>query len=628
MESRSSIDRIRHVGAAGPQGGYTYYPVVIIGAGESGIAMGCRLRQVLGFDQFRIFDRRPELAGTWTSNVYPGIACDVLALLYSFSWAQNPKWSDLLPPGPEIARYLYDVCEKFQILDKIQLDTSVRNCRWLADSEEWEVTLDHLAPGVGEMGSIERAAYEKTHGVTSAVLRTEIIRAKLVISACGGLVEPKQWKNLPGIDSFQGEIMHTARWDSSVDLRDKNVVVVGTGCSAIQVVPQLIKPHIGAKHVTQLMRSPPWMVPFFTPAARQTWKKWVPFLNTYVPGFQNTFRKLLFSMIEAEWYALFSPTEKSRQNRKAKAQDLLNYMRKTAPEKYHDILTPNYEVFCKRRVVDDGWYASLNDDRVELTTQPLTHVNDKTITLGPGRHYPPASNTASAHSTEQCEVDADVIIMANGYETNAWLHPLEVIGKDGASMEKVWEQRGGAQAYMGLAMDGFPNFFMVFGPNTATGHSSVILASENAVNYILKFVKGVLQGDVKTWEVKESAERAYTEWVQKELQNSLYNTGGCRNWYVNDQGWNSSAYPKSQIDASLRHMFPVWSHWDGKYTTKGKVKLQLGRLLKLVTVLGALAAMAYRLRKGKGALTSKVVELAQQGLELAKGAVTTVTSRL
>merc|ERR1711977_507955 len=187
---------------------------------------------------------------------------------------------------------------------------------------------------------------------------------------------------------------------------------------------------------------------------------------------------------------------------------------------------------------------------------------------------------------------------------------------------------GGAQAYMGLAMDGFPNFFMVFGPNTATGHSSVILASENAVNYILKFVKGVLQGDVKTWEVKESAERAYTEWVQKELQNSLYNTGGCRNWYVNDQGWNSSAYPKSQIDASLRHMFPVWSHWDGKYTTKGKVKLQLGRLLKLVTVLGALAAMAYRLRKGKGALTSKVVELAQQGLELAKGAVTTVTSRL
>merc|ERR1711939_1299861 len=128
--------------------------------------MGCRLRQVLGFDQFRIFDRRPELAGTWTSNVYPGIACDVLALLYSFSWAQNPKWSDLLPPGPEIARYLYDVCEKFQILDKIQLDTSVRNCRWLADSEEWEVTLDHLAPGVGEMGSIERAAYEKTHGVT------------------------------------------------------------------------------------------------------------------------------------------------------------------------------------------------------------------------------------------------------------------------------------------------------------------------------------------------------------------------------------------------------------------------------------------------------------------------------
>jgi cation diffusion facilitator CzcD-associated flavoprotein CzcO len=533
-----------------------------------------------------------------------------------------------LPPGPEIARYLYDVCERFQIIDKIQLDTGVRSCRWIAEDEEWEVTLDHLAPGVGDMGSTEREEYAKTHGESAAVLRTEIVRAKAVVSCAGGLVEPKQWNNLPGLDSFQGDIMHTARWDSSVDLRDKNIVLVGTGCSAAQVMPQLIKPHIGAKSVTQLMRSPPWMVPFVTDEGRAKWQKWVPRLSTYVPGFQPAFRKLLFTLIESEWYMLFAPTEKARDARKKKAEELMRYMKRTAPEKYHDILTPNYEVFCKRRVVDDGWYKSLNDDRIELTTQPLTRVNDKTITVGPGRHYPPVSNTTSHHPTEEREIDADVIIMANGYETNTWLHPLEVVGKEGASLEKVWAKRGGAQAYMGIAMDGFPNFFMVFGPNTATGHTSVILASENAVNYTLKFVRGLIQGDVKTWEVKESAERAWTERTQRELKNSLFNSGGCRNWYVNEKGWNSSTYPRSQIDATIRHTFPVWSHWNAQYTTRGLVKLQLSRILKLLAVLSALTAVVYRVRNGKGALTAKMVELVQQGLGLAKGYMSVARTKL
>lgn len=522
---------------------------------------------------------------------------------------------------------MYDVCEKYEILDKIQLSTSVQSCRWIVADQEWEVTLDHLAPGVGDMSSIERAEYEKVHGETAAVLRTEIVRAKAVVSCCGGLVEPKQWNHLPGIDSFQGEIMHTARWDSSVDLHDKNVVIVGTGCSGAQVMPQLVKPQFGAKRVTQLMRSPPWMVPGPTPDEKKVFKKWVPRLSTYIPGFQAAVRRLLFCAVEAEWYALFAPTEKARAARRKKADQLLRYMKKMAPEKYHDILTPDYEVFCKRRVVDDQWYTSLNDDRIELTTQPLTRVNEKTVTIGPGRTYPPASDTSSKHPTEQREIDADVIVMANGYVTNTWLHPLEVIGKDGVSMEKVWDQRGGAQAYLGLAMDGFPNFFIVFGPNTATGHTSVILATENAVDYTLKFVKSILRGDVESWEVTERAERAYTEQTQRELKNSLFNSGGCANWYVNESGWNSSTYPRSQIDATIRHMFPVWSHWQAKYTTKGLMKLHLGRILKLVGALSAVMAVVYRLRFGQGALTTKVVDVAKTILDLAKRSIAGVATR-
>ena len=576
----------------------TYYPVLIIGAGESGIAMGCRLRSVLGFDQFRIFDRKSGLGGTWYANQYPGIACDVPAILYSFSWYQNPKWTQVFPSGKEIVRYLYDVCEKFEILDKIQLDSSVKSVVWKEEEEEWEVVIEYLAPGVGDMGTPERTDYEKSSGVGSAVLRTETVRTKVVISAVGGLVEPKPLLDVPGIDTFQGEIMHTARWDPTIDLKDKEVIVVGTGCSAGQVVPELVKPEHGAKHVTQLLRSPPWAVPPpLPPAAVEKWSVWMPWLSTYIPGFQNTFRKVMFTTVEMEWLSLFSPSEAARKRRDKTGEALMAYMRKVVPEQYHEILTPDYEVFCKRRVVDNGWFQSLQDDRIEITSLPLTKVDGKTVTLGPGRHYPPESKTDSKVSTDAREVNADVLIMANGYETNQWLHPLDITGRDGRSLYKTWQERGGAQAYLGTAMDGFPNFFIIFGPNTATGHSSVILASENMVNYTLNFVKGIMQGDVRTWEVKESAERQWTDMVQKELRNSVFSSG-CVNWYTEKNGWNSTTYPRTQIDHTIRCMFPVWWHWDGKYTTKGLAKLTLSRIFKLWAAASVVYAVVFAARNG------------------------------
>ncbi|RMZ77538.1 hypothetical protein DV737_g4336, partial [Chaetothyriales sp. CBS 132003] len=597
------VNRIRRVGAA-DKDQYTYYPVLIIGAGESGIAMGCRLRSQLGFDQFRIFERKSGLGGTWYANKYPGIACDVPAILYSFSWYQNPAWTSPYPSGTEIVRYLYDTCAHFEILDKIQLDTSVRSVVWKDHDQEWEVVLDHLAPGVGDMGSSERAAYEKAHGAHSAVLHSETVRAKVVVSAVGGLVEPKPALDVPGIDTFPGEIVHTARWDPNLDVRDKDVIVVGTGCSAGQVVPQLIKPEYGARHVTQLLRSPPWAVPVFSEESTKSWKTWMPWLCTNIPGFQNTFRKFFFTLVELEWLTLFKPGQASRQRRQKKGEELLAYMRKAVPEEYHEIMTPNYEVFCKRRVIDDGWYKSLQHPDVEITSLPLTRIDGSTVQLGPGRHYPPMSVTDSKAPTEAREIHADVIIMANGYETNQWLHPLDVTGRDGRSLYKVWDERGGAQAYLGIAMDGFPNFFIIFGPNTATGHTSVILASENMVNYTLKFIKGIMQGDVNTWEVSEKAERDWTDMVQRELKDSPY-TGGCVNWYKQKNGWNSSVYPRTQIDHTLRCWFPIWWHWNGQYTSKGLVKLALGRILKLwvtCTLIYTLLSLARSGKSGKEAL--------------------------
>jgi cation diffusion facilitator CzcD-associated flavoprotein CzcO len=544
------------------------------------------------------------------------------AIMYSFSFAQSPTWTSIFPSGSEIMRYLYDVCAKFKILDKIQYDTSVKSVRWLDAEEEWEVELDYLAPGVGDMSTRERQQLEKERGVETVVLRTETVRAKVVCSAVGGLVEPKPPLEVPGLDTFEGKIVHTARWDSSIDMRDKNVIVVGSGCSAGQVMPQLVTTKYGAKQVTQLMRSPPWSVSFGDDDFKRFFTEWIPYLSQRIPGFQNAFRKFMFTISEIEFVQLFTPNEAARVRRKAKAEELLKYLRKKVPAEYHEIMTPNYEVFCKRRVVDEGWYDCLQKPNVEITTLPLTSIHPKSVTLGPGRLYPPMSRTDSKAPTDERTVPADVIILANGYETTQWLHPLEVTGRSGRSLYKTWEERGGPQGYLGTAMDGFPNFFMVFGPNTATGHSSVILASENMVNYALNFIGPILKGEIRTAEVKESAERAWTEQLQKELQRSVFMSGGCKNWYTDEKSnWNATVYPRTQVDFTIRCMFPVWRHWDLDYTRKGSLKLATRRVTKLISIVTLLWAVIAMRRVGVTKARAQVIDLLTRGFETGRNLI-------
>lgn len=533
------------------------------------------------------------------------------AILYSYSFAQNPKWTSFFPSGSEIVRYLYDVCEKYGLLDKIQLDTGVTGIKWIEEDEEWEVTLEYMAAGAGEMTSKERAKLVAEKGLHAVCVKSEIVRAKVVCSAVGGLIEPKENPNVPGLDTFEGSILHTARWDETVDLHDKDVVLLGTGCSAAQVLPQLIKSEHGVKSVTQLLRSPPWAVPGLPDAAQEWWKKWMPMLCTYIPGYQNALRKFLFAMLELEFVTLFSPTEKARANRKAKRQELLDYLNSLVPEEYREILTPDYEVFCKRRVVDVDWYKSLQKDNVSITSLPMTAVGAKTVTLGPGRQYPPMSKTDSKAPIEQKTIPADVIIMANGYETGEWLHPLDVTGRNHQSLYDLWSSRGGAQAYMGTAIDNFPNFFLLFGPNTATGHSSVILASENMVNYSLNFIAPILNGEVSTYEVKESAERKWTADIQSELKNSVFQSGGCKSWYYKaDSGWNSTVYPRTQIDYTLRCMFPRYSHWNATYTRKGLLLNYFRLTLKLFAAMSTVFGAYYTITKGTKASREQIAKFA------------------
>jgi cation diffusion facilitator CzcD-associated flavoprotein CzcO len=518
------------------------------------------------------------------------------AIFYSFSFSPNKKWTSLYPQGQEIVKYLQGVCDKYQIVDKIQLNTDIRECRFLEDEQVWEVTLEHLMTGVGDLSEYDRAHRIRENGRASVYVSEEKIRAKVLVSCVGGLVEPRVWpENVPGKDKFQGEIFHSARWRYDVDLKDKDVVVVGTGCSAAQFVPQLTKKY-GAKSVTQLMRSPPWVVPrMVAPGGDEAWGKWSPWLNTHVTGFGKAIRFAIACLAEYDW-RLFGSEDYHEKERHKVEVELLAHMKKTVPKKYHEILTPDYGVGCKRRIFDATWFPGLNDSNIELTTLPLTSISEKSVNLGPGRTYPDPKDTNSSAPTHEVTIPADVIILANGFDVTRWLHPLEIYGRGGKKLHDVFDERGGAQMYMGTALDGFPNFFTIFGPNTATGHSSVILASENMVNLSLKFIGPILNGDVDIVEIKKEAELEWARDTQAALKKRVWNTGGCRSWYQTEAGWNSTLYPYTQIWFGLRCMFPTWSDWDIKYTRKGLVKKSAKKTLRTLAIIAAIFGIV-RLRR-------------------------------
>jgi cation diffusion facilitator CzcD-associated flavoprotein CzcO len=241
---------------------------------------------------------------------------------------------------------LQGVCENYKIVDKIQLNTDVKECRWNESEGIWDITLLHMQVGVGDLSAHERQQRLDEHGPEAVYLREEKVKAKVVVSAVGGIVEPKLWPDsIPGKDKFLGEIFHSARWKYDVDLKDKDVVVVGTGCSAAQFVPRLTKEY-GAKTVTQIMRSPPWVVPRLEPpGGEESWAVRGPWLNRNIPGFMAWLRFMTFAGAEYD-FRLFGNGEFSKKERAKLEKQLLEHMRKTVPQKYWEILTPDYGVCC------------------------------------------------------------------------------------------------------------------------------------------------------------------------------------------------------------------------------------------------------------------------------------------
>ncbi|KAK6337654.1 hypothetical protein TWF730_003047 [Orbilia blumenaviensis] len=582
-----------------------YSTVLIVGAGESGLCMGAQLKKQFGTDDFVIYERHGDIGGTWYTNTYPGVACDVPALCYSYSFYTNPDWSSFYPHGPELRAYFTKFCDDHDLRRHCTFNTEVETASYDEERQIWSVRLRRRPVADWEMKDGFTGQDKKLHTVGNTG-DTWTHECKVLISAVGGLVEPVD-VDIKGMEGFKGKIFHSAFWDHSVELKGKDVILVGNGCTAAQVLPA-IEPEV--KSITQLVRSTHWMLPRpkFPGVPPAAYEKWSPTLFRYLPGMQTLARALVFTSIESGWLA-FRNDKLGERIRTAQEKASIQHVKRHAPEKYWDLLIPKFPIGFKRRIYDDTYLPALRSDKVTLTKDEVTHLSEHAI-----------------HTASGAEYKADVVIMATGFKTNEWIAPMEIVGRKGETLSQHWKKLGGPAAYNSTAVSGFPNFFMIFGPNSATGHTSVILATENMCNFALKMARPVLMGDASEVEVKHNAEVEYSKWIQEAMKKTVFNnnTGKeLKSWYVREDGWNSSTYPRSQIHFTFRSIFPTYKDWVIKKTQKGVWRTRFRKILVLFLIFGAGAANLWLKNNGSSfAEMSKIgAALLADSLEKMSGAV-------
>lgn len=416
----------------------TYSRFACIGAGVSAIGLGATLQRWYGITDVRFFERRPGCGGTWLANGYPGAACDIPSALYSLSFESNPDWSRILPPSAELRAYLARVADKYGLLGRMTFGTDVERCEWVGlEGREGEKG--------GESGGRWRLRLKDLE--TGRVFYHE---CQFLFSGAGQLVTPRKL-DIPGADSFKGTIIHSSQWrhpdqqppnssSGGIDLQDKNVIVIGNGCTGSQIVPS-IAPTVS--HLTHITRSRHWVVPPADGAVVPLMR----FMLRWIPGAMLLQRLIIYFIAERETkgYPLTKAGQRFRDGRRERYE---RYMRRTAPEKYHGLLIPEFEVNCKRRIFDSGYLACLHRENVTLT-------DDKALEV-----VPEGIRTANG------VIAADVIILANGFQTNDPLHGVEVVGRGGQTLEQHWKSLGGVGAYNCTVLSGFPNFFMLLGKYT------------------------------------------------------------------------------------------------------------------------------------------------------------------
>ncbi|KAL4881837.1 monooxygenase [Aspergillus karnatakaensis] len=489
---------------------------IIIGAGPGGIALAYRLRHELGFDDFLVYDKLDGVGGTWRSNTYPGCGCDLPSHLYSFSFNLNPNWSKELCEQGEILQYIEDTVDKFDLRKHVIPSVECTGAAWDEVAEKWTVHLRDVKTGL------------------------DFVRyASIFVSAVGAISLPREIK-FKGMECFKGPIVHTARWDHSVDYAGKRVAVIGNGCSAAQVVPALAEK---AAFVQQYARSAQWYHPRpnheFTAAEKWAFR-WIPLLQRYL-------RLRIFMKAEDESNTYF-PTPDGVKARLAAEKESKEYILSRTPEKYWSFIVPDFPLGCKRRIYDPGYLDSLQTSKVTLRNEGIQEFTEKGIIGSSG-----------------VEDTFDVIVLATGFQVSQFLAPMEIKGRRGISLNQQWEESRGAQAYYGTYVHNFPNMAIIFGPNTFPANNSALFACETQVVYAVKslFVP-ILDHQTRLVEVKQSAEEKHTNTIQQRLKDTVF-SGECSNWYIGKHGRNAASWPEKAGLFWLATYFPDWNafNWKG-----------------------------------------------------------------
>lgn len=455
--------------------------IAIVGGGFGGVGAAVMLKRA-GYEDVTVFEKGERVGGVWNANTYPGAACDIPSHLYEFSFAPN-RWSRRYAPQPEIQAYVEGVARHFGVRDRIHTGVEVKSARWEEERGRWVL--------------------ETSAGPHAA---------EILLTACGQLSVPRT-PPIPGLESFAGPAFHTAEWRHDVDLAGKRVAVVGTGCSAIQVVPA-IQPEVSQLDVYQ--RTPGWTAPRMDYA----YPEWAHALFRRVPAVRRLDRASIFALQE------FVAVAMTRRRR------LLPLLRKIGERQINVAIedpelrrkvTPSDEFGCKRIMLTDDWYPALAQPNVDVVTERIEAVTPGGIRDAAGAERP-----------------ADAIVLATGFASHDFVAPMEVRGCEGRSLGEAWDEI--PRAYLGLSVPDFPNMFLLYGPNTNGGSGSVVFTLEAGISHVLAALRELDRAEASRIEVRGDAAERFDRELRAALEGTVWHSG-CTNWYVDENGNDPSQWP-------------------------------------------------------------------------------------
>ena len=458
---------------------------VIVGTGFAGLCAAIKLKEA-GIHDFVILERSADVGGVWRDNHYPGAACDVPSNLYSFSFEPNPHWSCKFPTQAELYEYLRHCVRKYKLLPHIRFQADVAECRFDEALSTWTV---HTRDDRSFTGSV-------------------------LIAGIGGLSNPA-YPEVPGLESFKGPKFHSATWDHKVDLQGKRIAVIGSGASAIQFVPQ-IAPKVARLDYYQ--RTAPWVMP----KPDRPMKSWERAMFRALPMTQSLYRAGVYCLLESRVLGFTTFPSIMKLAERIGRKHIEDHVKDPV---LREKLTPRYIPGCKRILLSNDYYQALVRDNVNVITDGIREVRGNSIVTHDGQ-----------------EREVDVIIFGTGFKIQEMAPPGFLIGAGERDLADVWA-KSSVEAYLGTSVAGFPNMFMIVGPNTGLGHNSMIYMIESQIHYVLKVLKTMRKKKLREVDVKPEIMRRYNDELQSKLAGTVWNSGGCKSWYLDSHGRNTTLWP-------------------------------------------------------------------------------------